>query len=389
MTATGTPRLAAQFAFLEEADRLKGVERANVLQDLSRPENSAEHSWHAALFAFVLAESAPQPVDALRAAAMLLLHDLVEIDAGDHPIHIPVDSEAVAHAEAAAAQRLFALLPEDLAQEMHALRAEFEAGQSTDAAYARQIDIIQPIFQVLMAQAPLPDHVEIARDNLLSGRAAPLAQSWPEAHDTALGLLNGAPLPDSDFARRLRFLSEADALKTVLRATPVLQGARPENSAEHSWHLALHALILHDLAAPGVARARIIAMLLLHDLVEIDAGDAPIHAAYDAAAQDAKEQAAAKRLFGLLPSAQGAEFLALWQEFEAAQTPDAIFAKSIDRVQPLFLNLASGGGSWREYNVTLAQLEQRVGGKVARGSEPLWAFARARVAPWFAQEAAS
>ncbi|SLN10377.1 5'-nucleotidase [Pseudoruegeria aquimaris] len=377
-------RLAAQFRFLQEADALKGVLRANVLQDLSRPENSAEHSWHAALFALVLADCAPQPVEAARAIAMLLLHDLVEIDAGDHPIHLPVDAAAVEAAEAAAAQRLFGLLPADQAAELHALRAEFEAGETTDARYARMIDVIQPVFQVLMAPAPLPEHRRIAQDNLLSGRAAPLVAHWPEAHAAALALLEGRPLPATPVAARLAFLAEADRLKSVLRATPVLKGARRENSAEHSWHIALHALVLHDLAAPGVDRDRIIAMLLLHDLVEIDAGDTPIHAGVDAAAQAAREAAAAERLFGLLPAKQGAALHALWQEFEAAETADAVFAKSIDRVQPLFLNLASGGGSWRDYEVTLAQLEHRVGSKIARGSPALWAFVRARVAPWFA-----
>ncbi|MBI1217410.1 MAG: HD domain-containing protein [Rhodobacteraceae bacterium] len=187
-----------------------------------------------------------------------------------------------------------------------------------------------------------------------------------------------------NLARQLAFLDEADRLKGILRATPVLAGARPENSAEHSWHVALYALVLADQAAPGVSIDRVIRMLLLHDLVEIDAGDMPIHLAHDQAAQAAREQAAATRLFGLLPPEQGAAFRALWDEFEAGETPDAIFARALDRVQPLGLNLASGGGSWIEYGVTFAQLESRVGQKVARGAPRLWDAMRERARAWFA-----
>lgn len=183
---------------------------------------------------------------------------------------------------------------------------------------------------------------------------------------------------------QLAFLTEVDRLKTVLRATPLTDGSRRENSGEHSWHIALFALVLADQAGPGVRIDRVIRMLLIHDIVEIDAGDVPIHVAHLNADQQAQAEArAADRLFGMLPEDQGAELRALWQEFEAAETPDAIFAKSIDRVQPLLLNLAAGGGSWAEYDVTLDQLETRVGQKIARGAPRLWPHIRAMVAPWF------
>ena len=182
---------------------------------------------------------------------------------------------------------------------------------------------------------------------------------------------------------QLAFLAEADALKSVNRATLLHDGSRRENSAEHSWHIALHALVLGDQAGDGVSIDRVIRMLLLHDLVEIDAGDAPIHGDFDAAEMEAKERAAADRLFGLLPADQGADLRALWEEFEAATSPDAIFAKSLDRVQPVLSNLYSGGGSWREYNVTMDQIDSRVGAKVARGAPALWDHVRARILPWF------
>ena len=166
---------------------------------------------------------------------------------------------------------------------------------------------------------------------------------------------------DAQFA----FLNEADRLKSVLRATTLVDGSRPENSGEHSWHLALYALVLADQAGPGVSIDRVIRMLLIHDLVEIDVGDVPIHSqngqAHGSVATQAAEAKAADRIFGLLPDDLRDSLRILWEEFEAAETPDARFAKSLDRVQPVLANLMSGGGTWTTYNVTFDQLETRVG----------------------------
>lgn len=193
---------------------------------------------------------------------------------------------------------------------------------------------------------------------------------------------------DDRLSAQLAFLTEADRLKTVLRATPLADNSRPENSGEHSWHLALYAMVLADQAAPGVNIDRVIRMLILHDLVEIDVGDVPIHsangAAHASADRIAEESAAADRIFGLLPRDLATPFRALWDEFEAAETPDAIFAKSLDRVQPVVMNIASGGGSWRDYDVTLAQVEARVGAKVDRGAPRLWAHLQTRLRAIFA-----
>lgn len=187
--------------------------------------------------------------------------------------------------------------------------------------------------------------------------------------------------------RQFTFLLEADRLKQVLRATTLADGSRRENSGEHSWHLALYALVLADHAGPGVTIDRVIRMLILHDLVEIDVGDVPIHSAggeaHGSAETRAAEQRAADRIFGLLPPDIGEPLRALWDEFEAAETPDAIFAKSLDRVQPLFHNIASGGGSWIDYAVTFEQLEARVGLKVARGAPRLWPYVRKRARAFF------
>lgn len=173
---------------------------------------------------------------------------------------------------------------------------------------------------------------------------------------------------------QMAFLAEAEKLRQILRATPIGDASRQENSGEHSWHIALYALILGEHAPDGVQIDRVIRMLLIHDIVEIDAGDVPIYAQTAEGQQEteAAEQRAAERIFGLLPDDQARDLIALWQEFEAAETPDAIFAKSLDRFQPPNLNLASGGGSWKTYNVTYDVLDQRVGRPVRRGAPALW-----------------
>ncbi|MGL4237140.1 HD domain-containing protein [Tabrizicola sp.] len=183
------------------------------------------------------------------------------------------------------------------------------------------------------------------------------------------------------------FLNEADRLKQVLRATTLVDGSRPENSGEHSWHLALYALVLSDHAGPAVSIDRVIRMLLIHDLVEIDVGDVPIHSANGAAHASvetmAAEARAAERIFGLLPNDLARDLRALWEEFEAAETPDAVFAKSLDRAQPVMANLMSGGGTWATYDVTFDQLESRVGVKIAKGAPGVWSWVREKARPWF------
>ena len=377
-------RLDAQFEFLLEADKLRNVVRSNLIIDCSRCENSAEHSWHLALYALVLAPLANPGVQISRVIKMLLLHDLVEIDVGDHPIHQATDWQEVARAEDTAAQRLFSLLPDDQGAEMLALWREFEENNSIDAMFAKQLDSCQPIFQTLYGSAPLPEHLEIVKGNLDTGRAASLAQDFPEAFALAQSLLGRPNSQDyTALTNRLPFLNEADTLKQVLRATLLGDGSRRENSAEHSWHIMLYSWVLAEHSILEIDVNRVLQMLLLHDIVEIDAGDAPIHGDIDHAALAAKEEAAAKRLFGLLPSEQDTVFCSLWHEFETAKTNDAIYAKAIDRVQPVLLNLQNGGGSWIDYKVSLAQVDSRVGVKVKRGVPTVWHHVRSRIKPWF------
>lgn len=187
------------------------------------------------------------------------------------------------------------------------------------------------------------------------------------------------PLPETGpqaLRRQARFLREADQLKGVVRQSSILDGSRKENSAEHSWHLALMALVLRDYAPPGTDLNRVTAMLLIHDLVEIDAGDLFVYA--DAAAQarqEAAEHAAADRLFGLLPAGQGPGLRALWDEFEERRTPEARFARALDRLQPMLANYYLGGGTWREHGIGAGQVLDKVT-LIADGSAALGDFAR-------------
>ncbi|MGH1479931.1 MAG: HD domain-containing protein [Geminicoccales bacterium] len=190
-------------------------------------------------------------------------------------------------------------------------------------------------------------------------------------------------MTEDRLSQQFAFLTEADKLKSVLRANRLCDGSRRENSGEHSWHIALYALILAEHANRPILIDRVIKMLLIHDLVEIEVGDTPIHGDHDVAAVEEIERAAADRIFGLLPSGQADEYRRLWQEFEDAESDDAIFAKSIDRVQPVVSNLETGGGTWHDFKVTREQLEQRVGVKVERGAPALWHYLKARISAYF------
>jgi putative hydrolase of HD superfamily len=172
------------------------------------------------------------------------------------------------------------------------------------------------------------------------------------------------------------FLLEADRLKTVLRQSTLTDRSRRENSAEHSWHLALMALVLAGHAPPGVDLGRVMAMVVLHDLVEIDAGDLSVYAAEgDQARQKHAERAAADRLYGILPPAQAASLRALWDEFEERVTAEAKFARALDRLQPMLINMMTGGGTWSARGVTADRVLALVD-LIEDGSPSLGAYAR-------------
>jgi putative hydrolase of HD superfamily len=184
---------------------------------------------------------------------------------------------------------------------------------------------------------------------------------------------------DDRLEAQVGFLLEVDALKRVERRTRITGGSRPENTAEHSWHLALFALVLAEHSDEPVDLGRVLAMCVVHDLVEVDAGDT---FAYDTAGEAAKaerERAAADRIFGLLPPEQGDRLRALWEEYERGDTPDARFAMAVDRLQPMLLNHADGARTWREHGITADRVLAR-NAAIAASSSSLWELARSRVA---------
>jgi len=177
--------------------------------------------------------------------------------------------------------------------------------------------------------------------------------------------------PEERLARQIAFLIECDRLKDIVRQTLNAHSGRPENDAEHSWALCLFVMTLSEHSNTPIDVLRVMKMLLIHDIVEIDAGDT---FAYDTARlvdQHEREAAAATRLFGLLPDDQAAEFRALWDEFEDRQTADARFAHAIDRCQAMLLNCLSKGVTWSRHNVRLDQIRGR-NAPIGEGSAVLW-----------------
>lgn len=178
--------------------------------------------------------------------------------------------------------------------------------------------------------------------------------------------------------RQMDFIRETDKSKQIIRQTYLADGSRKEDDAEHAWHLALMAMLMSEYANEPVDQLKVIKMVLIHDLVEIDAGDTY---AYDDAGNSTKrerELKAADRIFNLLPPDQAAQLRALWDEFEANETPEARFALSLDKIQPLLLNDASNGNSWKEHGVKLSQVLKR-NANTAGGSAKLWDYAKSLI----------
>lgn len=178
--------------------------------------------------------------------------------------------------------------------------------------------------------------------------------------------------------KQMKFILEVDKVKEIFRQTYLSDGSRKENDAEHSWHLALMAVLLKEYANEDVDLLKVIPMVLIHDLVEIDAGDTYAYDQAGLATQRERETKAADRIFGLLPSDQAEVFRALWEEFEAYETAEAKFAHALDNCQPLFLNDASGGKSWKEHGVHKSQIYKR-NEHTAEGSVEIWEYMKTLV----------
>ncbi len=176
--------------------------------------------------------------------------------------------------------------------------------------------------------------------------------------------------------QQLRFLLELDKLKNIYRRTYVLHEDRPENDAEHSFHLAIMACILAEHAKEQIDVLHTMKMVLVHDVVEIDAGDTYAYDTEGAKTKAVRERNAADRLFALLPEEQGREYRALWDEFEERRSPEAKFANALDRIQPMLLNYQKGGISWKEHHVTEDQVIARNSGIIEDGSDAIGTLCR-------------
>ena len=178
------------------------------------------------------------------------------------------------------------------------------------------------------------------------------------------------------FLQQIAFILELEKMKNIYRQTLVLHEDRQENDAEHSFHLAVMACILAEHAREKVDVLHVMKMVLMHDVVEIDAGDTYC---YDEAGNQTKaerERKAADRIFSLLPEEQCQEYRGLWEEFEARETPEAKFANALDRIHPMLLNYTKGGISWKKHGIHAGQVENRSGGVILDGSERISEFAK-------------
>lgn len=174
-------------------------------------------------------------------------------------------------------------------------------------------------------------------------------------------------------AQQIHFIKEIDKLKNIFRQTYLLDGKRRENDAEHSWHLAIIALLLYEHSNTKIDPIKVVKMVLLHDIVEIDAGDTFVYDTVARELQKEKEILAADRIFNLLPKDQHKEFRAIWDEFENGNSPEAKFARAIDRLQPILHNVHTEGKAWKKHKIKASQVLDR-NSHIAEGSQVIWEY---------------
>ena len=177
-----------------------------------------------------------------------------------------------------------------------------------------------------------------------------------------------------DLLKQIEFIKEIDKLKYIQRRTKLFNSDRNENDAEHSWHLAMMAIILSQHSNVPIDILKVVKMVLIHDIVEIDAGDTFIYDTVKNHTNTDEELLAAKRIFGLLPDAQRDEMIAVWEEFETGETAEAKFAKSMDRLEPLLQNVSNNGGTWMEYHVDYKKVYEKKQ-VIKNGSVSIWNYA--------------
>jgi putative hydrolases of HD superfamily len=173
--------------------------------------------------------------------------------------------------------------------------------------------------------------------------------------------------------QQIEFIKEIDKIKYIQRRTKLINSDRHENDAEHSWHLAMMAIVLAEYSNTPIDVLKVLKMVLIHDIVEIDTGDVFLHDTSKNHTNTEEETIAAKRIFGMLPPEQAEEFISIWEEFEAGQTNEAKFAKAMDRFEPLLQNASNKGGTWAEYNVDYERVFDTAY-KIKKGSEAIWSY---------------
>jgi putative hydrolases of HD superfamily len=181
-------------------------------------------------------------------------------------------------------------------------------------------------------------------------------------------------MPSDKLAKQIDFIKEIDKVKYIQRKTKLFNSDRNENDAEHSWHLALMALVLAEHSNEQIDILKVIKMVLIHDIVEIDAGDTFIYDSQKNHSNTDEERLAAQRIFGLLPQEQTNELIAIWEEFEAGESPESKFARSMDRLEPLLQNTSNKGGTWNEFGVNYDKVYEKKQ-IIREGSDTLWNFA--------------
>lgn len=178
----------------------------------------------------------------------------------------------------------------------------------------------------------------------------------------------------TNLLKQINFIKEIDKLKYIQRKTKLFNSDRNENDAEHSWHLAMMTIVLAEHSDKPIDVLKVLKMVLIHDIVEIDAGDTFIYDTQKNHTNTEQELIAAKRIFGLLPQEQAEEFIAIWQEFEDGKTDEAKFAKSMDRLEPLLQNTSNNGGTWKEFNVPFQKVYEKKKA-IKEGSAVIWEYA--------------
>jgi len=184
---------------------------------------------------------------------------------------------------------------------------------------------------------------------------------------------DGFEMVSERLKKQIQFIVEADKIKNIFRRSKIHDGSRRENDAEHSWHLALMTFLLSEYSKEKIDVLKVIKMCIIHDIVEIDAGDTFCYDSKGNLDKQEREQKAADRIFGLLPEDQASELRNLWEEFDAMETPEAKYAAALDRLQPVLLNYLNKGGTWQEYNIKKEQVIKRIG-QIEEGAPGLWEF---------------